>query len=71
MLGREADLQALRARYDAAFEGLPSAGVFDVLPRAAGSVDPAAVSEAMAKIPSASPAGQIADLIDAAPQNGG
>ncbi|QIG79669.1 hypothetical protein [Stakelama tenebrarum] len=67
MLGREEALVALRNRYSKAFEALPSAAVFDVLTRAVGSVDPATVSEAMGAIPSASPAGGIADLLDAAP----
>ncbi|MBA17825.1 MAG: hypothetical protein CMN73_15980 [Sphingomonas sp.] len=65
MLGREDGLVALRNRYGSAFEKLPSAGVFDVLTRAVGSVDPATVSAAMGEIPSASPAGRFADLIDA------
>ena len=67
MLGREADLAQLRARYASAFAGLPTAAAFSALTDKVGAVDPAALSAAMAAIPSASPAGGIADLIDAAP----
>jgi hypothetical protein len=68
MLGREGDLAQLRARYAAAFTGLPTAAAFSALTDKVGAVDPAALSAAMAAIPSASPAGGIADLIDAAPE---
>ena len=67
MLGREAPLAGLRARYAAAFAKLPTAPTFDLLTRAVGTLDPAAVSRAMASIPSASPAGSIGDLFDAQP----
>ena len=68
MLGREGDLAQLRARYAGAFTGLPTAAAFSALTDKVGAVDPAALSAAMAAIPSASPAGGIADLIDAAPE---
>lgn len=68
MLGRETDLADLRVRYAAAFARLPTAAAFAALTAAIGAVDPATISAAMAAIPSASPAGGIADLIDAAPQ---
>uniref|UniRef100_UPI001BD67F28 hypothetical protein n=1 Tax=Sphingomonas sp. dw_22 TaxID=2721175 RepID=UPI001BD67F28 len=65
MLGREDKLQALRARYGAAFKALPSARAFDVLTRSVATIDPAELSAAMAAIPQASPAGAIGDLLDA------
>lgn len=66
MLGREDQLEALRARYAAAFKTLPSGQAFDVLTRKVGSIDPAAIGAAMTAIPQASPAGAIGDLLDAA-----
>ncbi|CAN5541971.1 hypothetical protein BH10PSE14_BH10PSE14_13730 [soil metagenome] len=71
MLGRESDLALLRSRYGEAFSKLPTAAAFEALTAGIGEVDPATVSAAMAAIPSASPAGGIADLIDAAPQVAG
>lgn len=67
MLGREAEIAALRARYTAGFAGLPSAPAFDLVTRPGGPGDADAFSRAMGAIPSASPAGALADLIDAAP----
>ncbi|MFM9977361.1 MAG: hypothetical protein ACKVOP_04860 [Sphingomonadaceae bacterium] len=67
MLGRESDLAALRAQYRPAFAKLPAAPAFDALTAPVEAVDPATISAAMAAIPSASPAGAIGDLIDAAP----
>ena len=67
MIGREDALKALRERYVGVFAGLPSARAFDVLTGAIGSVDPAAIGEAMAAIPTASPAGVFGDLLDAVP----
>lgn len=67
MLGREDALARLNARYRAAFGKLPTAATFEALTAAIGAIDPATVSAAMAAIPSASPAGDIADLVDAAP----
>lgn len=67
MLGQEDGLAALRARYAASFQGLPTAPVFEMLTGTVGSVDPAAISRAMAAIPSVSPAGEIAELVDAGP----
>ncbi len=66
-LGRELQLQALHARYAAAFSKLPSAAAFNVLTQPIAAIDPARISAAMAAIPAASPAGAIADLLDAAP----
>lgn len=66
MLGREDQLEALRARYAAAFKTLPSSQAFDVLTRKVASIDPAAIGAAMTAIPQASPAGTIGDLLDAA-----
>lgn len=68
MLGQEDKLAALRARYAKSFETLPSQPVFDVLTQAAGAVDPAEIGKAIAAIPSESPVGAIADLLDAQPQ---
>jgi hypothetical protein len=65
MLAREDRLQALRARYGAAFKTLPSAQAFDLLTQPAGRIDPARISAAMAAIPEASPSGAIGDLFDA------
>lgn len=71
MLGREAELADLRARYARAFAGLPTAPAFAALTAPIEAIDPATISAAMAAIPSASPAGDIADLIDAAPSIAG
>lgn len=68
MLGRENGLARLRARYTAAFSALPNAATFDVLTRPTGTIDSAALSKAMAGLPSASPAGPIAALLDADPK---
>lgn len=67
MLGREADLAALRARYAPAFANLPSAAAFDLLTQPGGAIDPDQFAKAMTAIPAVSPAGALADLIDAAP----
>lgn len=64
MLGREDGLATMRARYAAGFAGTPSASAFDVLTRPAGTIDSAAVSQAMTALPSVSPAGKIGDLLD-------
>lgn len=70
MLGREEALAGLHARYRAAFRGLPSAPVFEMLTGSPGSVDPGKLAQAMAAIPSASPAGDFADLLESAPAAG-
>jgi hypothetical protein len=57
----------LHDRYVASFAKLPSAATFNTLTGAVGTIDPARMSTAMAAIPSASPAGEIADLVDSAP----
>ncbi len=67
MLGREPDLVRLRARYLAKFAGLATEPVFDMLTGSSGSVDPANLARAMSAIPTASPAGQFADLLEIAP----
>lgn len=64
MLGREEALAGLHSRYGAAFKGLPSAPVFEMLTGAPGAVDPGKLAQAMAAIPSASPAGDFADLLE-------
>jgi hypothetical protein len=68
MLGREDGLARLRARYSPAFAKLPNAATFDILTRPAGAIDSAALSKAMAALPSASPAGAIGTLLDAEPK---
>lgn len=70
MLGREDGLAALHRRYGAAFKALPSAPVFEMLTGAPGAADPAKLAQAMAAIPSASPAGDFADLLERAPAVG-
>lgn len=65
MLGREDALGRLHARYAGAFRGLASAPVFEMLTGTAGAVDPGKLAQAMAAIPSASPAGDFADLLAA------
>jgi tetratricopeptide (TPR) repeat protein len=67
MLGREAELAALRARYAAAFAQLPTAAAFDLLTQPGGTVDGDGLARAMAALPPVSPAGALADLIEAAP----
>lgn len=69
MLGRAEELAGLRARFADAFAGLPSAAAFELLTRPGGAVDPDAFAKAMTAIPTASPAGRLADLIDAAPHS--
>ena len=64
MTRREADIAALRVRYSAAFASLPTAAAFDALTSEVGAVAPEGLSKAMAAIPSASPAGEIADLLE-------
>lgn len=71
MLGREDALARLHDRYAAAFRTLPTAAAFEALTAAIGAIDPATVSAAMSAIPSASPAGDIANLVDAAPAPSG
>ncbi|ALG60253.1 MULTISPECIES: hypothetical protein [Citromicrobium] len=63
MLGRETSLQSLRARYATAFAGKPTAAAFDLLTGPVEDLDPAAVAQAMAAMPTASPAGEFADLL--------
>jgi hypothetical protein len=67
MLGREDELARLRSRYAAGFAKLPTAPAFDMLTREPGSVDPESLTRAMSAIPSASPAGDYADLLEIAP----
>ena len=67
MLGREAPLAGLRRRYAAAFARLPTASAFDQLTRPAGEIDAASLSDALAALPTVSPAGEMADLLELAP----
>lgn len=68
MLDRQSDLAQLHARYAKAFAALPSAAAFDALTRPGSAHDPDLVGKALAALPSASPAGATADLLDAAPK---
>ena len=65
MLGREEALARLKARYGTSFGRLPTAATFDVLTHPVGAIDPAVLSKAMGSLPAASPAGPLADLLDA------
>ena len=67
MMRREPELQALGARYGEAFAGLPSGPAFEALTGIATGVDGDALSRALASIPSASPAGDLADLLEISP----
>lgn len=62
VLGREAELKALRAAQAPLFASSPSGPVFLSL-TAPDSHDPARLAQAMQSLPSASPAGSIADLL--------
>ena len=62
MLGEEAKLATMRARYLTAFAGSPRQVTFDILTRDIASVDAEALQAAMLAIPDASPAGDIANL---------
>ncbi|OAN54815.1 hypothetical protein [Sphingobium sp. TCM1] len=70
MLGREDALTTLRSRYRASFVGLRTAAVFDLLTGAPGSADGDTLARAMAAMPGASPAGDMATLLDHAPGKG-
>lgn len=67
MLGRDEDLASLRGRYEEGFAGLPTAPVFDMLTLGTGTVDPGSLTRAMSAIPTASPAGRFADLLEVPP----
>jgi len=63
MLGRETALESLRARYSSAFAEQPTEAAFDLLTGPVDGLDPAAITRAMAAMPTASPAGEFADLL--------
>ncbi len=63
MLGREEDLAKLRSRYDASFSKASTSPAFNLLTSPFAELKPNAVADAMAAIPTASPAGDLADLI--------
>ncbi|GAB5349239.1 hypothetical protein [Alteriqipengyuania sp. 357] len=63
MLGRERSLAGLRTRYAPAFAAERTAAAFDLLTGPVDELDPATVAKAMAAMPAASPAGDIADLL--------
>ncbi|GFE73378.1 hypothetical protein [Novosphingobium sp. TCA1] len=67
MLGREEALSGLHARYAAAFQGLPSAPVFEMLTGSPAQASGPQLARAMAAMPSVSPAGEFADLLERAP----
>jgi len=64
MIGDENGLARLRARSARGFAGLPSASAFAAVSGGAGAGDAAALASALAALPSVSPAGGDADLID-------
>ena len=64
MLGRNAAMERLRGRYAAAFTRLPTAPVFAMLTDTRTPVDPARLGKAMTALPSATPAGDVGDLMD-------
>lgn len=63
MLGREKSLAGLRTRYASGFAKQPTAAAFDLLTEPVDALDPEAVAQAMAAMPTASPAGEMADLL--------
>ena len=63
MLGREKSLAGLRTRYASGFAKQPTAAAFDLLTGPVDALDPEAVAQAMAAMPTASPAGEMADLL--------
>lgn len=67
MLGREDALGSLHARYSGAFQGLPSAPVFEMLAGSPAQASGPQLARAMAAMPSVSPAGDFADLLERAP----
>ncbi|MBU3078653.1 hypothetical protein [Sphingomonas quercus] len=67
MIGRDDGLVHLRERYSIAFAKLPTGPVFDMLTTSIGTVDPDKLARAMAAMPTASPVGELAALIDAQP----
>lgn len=67
MLGREEALSGLHGRYAAAFQGLPSAPVFEMLTGSPKEANGPQLARAMAAMPSGSPAGDFADLLERAP----
>jgi hypothetical protein len=67
MLGQEDMLASLRQRYQGSFQGLRTEPVFEMLTGSAKSVDPEKLARAMAAIPSASAAGEIAALLEPTP----
>ncbi|MBB3032459.1 FecR family protein [Alteriqipengyuania lutimaris] len=70
MLGRETSLARLRTRYANAFVGEPTAAAFDLLTGPVDGLDSTTVAQAMAAMPDASPAGDIADLLAGARTKG-
>jgi predicted negative regulator of RcsB-dependent stress response len=65
MLGREPELVQLRAAYAARFRGTQAAASFDMLTQPVGKLTPDTIAKAMAAIPTASPAGDLAELFAA------
>jgi hypothetical protein len=65
MQGHEDALVRLRMRYSAAFVGLPTAPMFDLLTRSVDTVDANALAQAMLAIPTVVPVDRIADMLDA------
>jgi tetratricopeptide (TPR) repeat protein len=64
MTGQEEQLSALRGRYQASFAGLATASAFDMLTGSPQSVDTDRLAQAMAALPGASAAGDMAALLE-------
>lgn len=65
MLGQEVELTKLRARFARGFAGQSTAAAFELLTGPVEALDPGSVTRAMAAIPAASPAGDMAALLAA------
>jgi predicted negative regulator of RcsB-dependent stress response len=67
MQSKTAQIEDLRRRYRGAFAGQPDGAAFDLLTAPVDGIDPAAIAEAIKKLPSVSPAGAFGDLLSLAP----
>ena len=67
MQSKTPQIADLRRRYGGAFAGQPDGAAFDLLTAPADGIDPAAIADAIKKLPSVSPAGAFGDLLSLAP----
>lgn len=67
MQTKAAQIADLRRRYRGSFAGQPDGVAFDLLTAPVDDIDPAAIAEAIKKLPSVSPAGAFGDLLSLAP----